>query len=231
MNLLKSGSHRITLYYGNQKLNGAPYNHTGMDFVKSPSSLDYIVAAAKGKVVKVVTNVKGYLKGSYGNHVILEHANGVKTLYAHMKYGTVNVKVGQVVEKGAVLGYMGATGFVTGAHLHFEVRVNDKCVDPLPYFQDKKAIQPYGYVAPKKSTTTNTKEYKVRVDKKCGAYVRKEPNTKSAIVPQPGNQKLLNKGDVFVAVGTVKGEKVSGNDIWFKSRKGNYVWSHGLTKI
>jgi len=223
MNLLKSGSHRITLYYGNQKLNGAAYNHTGVDFVKAPSSLDYVVAAAKGKVVKVVTNVKGYLKNSYGNHVILEHANGVKTLYAHMKYGTVNVKVGQVVEKGTVLGYMGATGYVTGAHLHFEVRINNKCVDPLPYFQDKKTIQPYGYVAP----TT----YKVRVDKKCGAYVRKEPNTKSATVPQPGNQPYLYKGDVFVAVGTVQGEKVSGNDIWFKSQKGNYVWSHGLTRI
>lgn len=223
MRLLQSGSHKITLYYGSQKLNGAAYNHTGIDFVKSPSNLDYIVAAARGKVVKVVTNVTGYKKGSYGNHVILEHSNGVKTLYAHMKYGSVTVKLGQIVEKGQVLGYMGATGFVTGAHLHFEVRINDKCVDPLPYFQDKKSIVDYGYVAPT--------EFKVRVDKVCGAYVRKEPNTKSATVVQPGNQPYLKKGDVFVAVGTVKGEKVSGNDIWYKSKKGNYVWSFGLAKI
>lgn len=74
-------------------------------------------------------------------------------------------------------------------------------------------------------------EFKVRVDKSCGAYVRKEPNTKSATVPQPGNQKYLNKGDIFVAVGTVKGENVSGNDIWYKSKKGNYLWSSGLTRI
>ena len=74
-------------------------------------------------------------------------------------------------------------------------------------------------------------EFKVRVDKDCGAYVRTEPNTKSATVKQPGNQPYLKKGDVFVSVGTVKGENVSGNDIWYKSKKGNYVWSLGLTRI
>lgn len=74
-------------------------------------------------------------------------------------------------------------------------------------------------------------EFKVRVDKDCGAYVRKEPNTKSATVKQPGNAKMLYKGDVFVAIGTVKGEKVSGNDIWYQSKKNNYVWSGGCSKI
>lgn len=88
-----------------------------------------------------------------------------------------------------------------------------------------------GVFRPKAQDKISVTEFKVRVDKECGAYVRKEPNTRSATVPQPGNQKYLNKGDVFVAIGTVKGENVSGNDIWYKSKKGNYVWSSGLTKI
>lgn len=71
--------------------------------------------------------------------------------------------------------------------------------------------------------------FTVRVDK-AEANVRKEPNSKSALVPQPGAD-CLKKGDTFKAVGTVKGESVNGNNTWYKSAKGNYVWSGGLTKI
>lgn len=70
-----------------------------------------------------------------------------------------------------------------------------------------------------------------RVDKACGANVRKEPNTKSATVMQPGNQKYLNKGDKFECVDLVTGENVNGNNKWYKSKKGNYVHSNGITKI
>lgn len=76
----------------------------------------------------------------------------------------------------------------------------------------------------KKSTI---KEFKVRVDKSCGAMVRKAPNTKSALA----GSRFLNKGDVFIATEIVTGEKVSGNDKWYHSKVGNYVWSGGLTKI
>ena len=144
MNLLKSGNHKITFYYGNQTLNGVKYNHTGIDMIMGPSNLDYIIAAARGKVIKVVDNVRGYRKNSYGNHVILEHSNGIKTLYAHLKLGSINVREGKIIDKATNLGYMGATGSVTGAHLHFEVRINDKTVNPLPYFQDKIHIIGYG---------------------------------------------------------------------------------------
>ena len=79
---------------------------------------------------------------------------------------------------------------------------------------------------PPKPTPKPTTEFKVRVDKK-EANVRKQPNTNSALA----GSKVLYKGDVFVAVGTVKGENVKGNDIWYKSKKGNYVWSGGLKRI
>ncbi len=82
----------------------------------------------------------------------------------------------------------------------------------------------------KKEMDIGSLTFNVRVDKS-EANVRKEPNTKSAIVPQPGGAPRLFKGDTFIAVGEVKGEKVQGNDIWYKSAKGNYVWSGGLTKI
>ena len=77
---------------------------------------------------------------------------------------------------------------------------------------------------------TNNSTFNVRVDK-AEANVRKEPNTKSATVPQPGGAPRLVKGDIFKAVGTVNGENVGGNNIWYKSAKGNYVWSGGLTKV
>lgn len=70
----------------------------------------------------------------------------------------------------------------------------------------------------------------VRVDK-AEANVRTAPNTKSATVPQPGGFKCLKKGDKFEAVELVHGENVQGIDTWYKSKKGNYVWSYGLTRI
>ena len=72
--------------------------------------------------------------------------------------------------------------------------------------------------------------FNVRVDK-AEANVRKEANSYSELIMQPGGQDCLRKGDVFAAVGTVVGENISGNNIWYKSKKGNYVWSGGLTKI
>lgn len=75
-----------------------------------------------------------------------------------------------------------------------------------------------------------SKTFNVRIDKDA-ANVRTEPNTTSGFVKQPSGECYLVRGDVFESVGTVEGENVSGNNIWYKSKKGNYVWSGGLTKI
>ena len=143
MNVLKSKKEQITLDYGKQTLNGAPYNHKGIDIVKYRNQLDDIVAAQKGKVVGVRKDVKGFVSGSYGNYVKLEHEDGYETLYAHLSYGSVKLKVGDTVEAGEVVGYMGATGMAYGAHLHFEVRKNGKTVDPKPFLDDDKVIPAY----------------------------------------------------------------------------------------
>ena len=62
---------------------------------------------------------------------MLDHGEGVQTLYGHMS--KLNVRPGQEVKQGQVIGYVGSTGFSTGPHLHFEVRVGGQTKDPLAY--------------------------------------------------------------------------------------------------
>lgn len=69
--------------------------------------------------------------GGYGNRVEISHGDGTSALYGHMV--TITVSVGQVVEQGQVIGYVGCTGHSTGFHLHFEIKQNGTQVDPMPY--------------------------------------------------------------------------------------------------
>ena len=110
--------------------------HNGIDLVGTGYTLDYIVAHSAGTVVAVRSNYKttDSSGASYGNYVLIRHNNGYYTLYAHLKYGSVKVKTGDKVSKGQTIGYMGATGRATGAHLHFEVRnTSNVMIDPTPY--------------------------------------------------------------------------------------------------
>ena len=82
-------------------------------------------AAAAGTVI-----YSGWL-GGYGNLVVVDHGNGLSTAYAHAS--AILVSVGQTVSQGETVSLVGATGHVTGPHLHFEVRINGVAVDPLLY--------------------------------------------------------------------------------------------------
>ena len=103
--------------------------HYGIDIAKSGGS--DIVAAASGKVIKVI-----YSNSGYGNHILIDHGkkngNTYVTLYAHL--ASINVTQGQSVVKGQKIGYMGSTGFSTGTHLHFEIRQNGTEIDPMKYY-------------------------------------------------------------------------------------------------
>lgn len=129
MSVLKNGYEYMTSGYGNRTyyMNGNKISdfHLGIDLISAKYGTDYIVAFDSGKVV-----YSGY-NGGYGNVVYIDHENGYQTRYAHQQY--LNVKVGDYVNKGDVLGYMGATGNVTGPHLHFEVRINGNTVNPYDY--------------------------------------------------------------------------------------------------
>jgi len=83
-----------------------------------------IVASDAGKVVSVI-----YARYAYGNHIILDHGNGYRTLYAHMS--SISVKAGQTVFQGQAIGKMGSTGRSTGVHLHFEIIKNGVKINPL----------------------------------------------------------------------------------------------------
>ncbi|MDQ0151263.1 peptidoglycan DD-metalloendopeptidase family protein [Eubacterium multiforme] len=101
-------------------------NHNGMDIAGNMG--DPIVAAIDGVVKSIF-----YEKNGYGNVVILEHEDGIETRYAHMSKS--EVKEGDKVKKGDLIGRVGNTGRSTGPHLHFEVRINGSPVDPQNYLK------------------------------------------------------------------------------------------------
>ena len=114
----------ISSYFGWRTLYGQPNYHKGIDIPGSAGT--NIVAADAGKVLKVSKLTYGY-----GWHVIIDHGNGVSTLYAHCS--RLDVSVGDYVEKGQVVAGIGTTGNSTGNHVHFEVRLNGLQQNPLNY--------------------------------------------------------------------------------------------------
>ena len=119
----------ISSYYG-WRFNGTDF-HTGVDFTGSNVNGKKVVAANAGNVIFTKTT---YIPGkSYGKYIIVDHGGGYSTLYAHLS--SVNVSVGDYVKKGQSIGNVGSTGWSTGPHLHFEIRVNGKHTNPLPYLK------------------------------------------------------------------------------------------------
>ncbi len=134
---LDSQYQSITTYFGYDSWRNG--NHKGIDISGGGISGSNIYAAQSGTVISVV-NYCGHnygkswscgCGGGYGNYVIVNHGGNLATLYAHAE--DIIVSEGQHVEIGDVLGYVGSTGWSTGAHLHFEVRVNGSYVDPFNY--------------------------------------------------------------------------------------------------
>lgn len=104
--------------------------HTGID-IPAPIGTNFL-AANDGVVVKAEYNT------AYGNMVMIDHGGGVSTLYAHGS--KIMVSVGQQVKKGDVVLLVGETGYATGPHGHFEVRINGSPVDPLPYVTNQNGV-------------------------------------------------------------------------------------------
>ena len=115
----------VTSEYGMRvhPITGAYKLHTGTD-IGAPMGADF-VSAAKGVVIKATMNP------AYGNMVIIDHGGGVQTLYAHGS--EILVQVGQEVEAGTPVLKVGSTGYSTGPHAHFEIRIHGQTVNPLEY--------------------------------------------------------------------------------------------------
>lgn len=138
-------------------------NHSGVDYGYINGTPIY--ASESGKVIQCKTGeTRQWLANSpsdpykpasgtrplrtedYGNYVKIDHGEGYSTLYAHQKAGSISVRVGDTVKKGQKIGEVGTTGNSTGNHLHWEVRLNDRCIDPVPLldssFTDYGANEP-----------------------------------------------------------------------------------------
>jgi murein DD-endopeptidase MepM/ murein hydrolase activator NlpD len=97
--------------------------HSGVDWA-APFGTP-IFAAGTGSIEEIG------LKGGYGKYVKIKHANGYETAYGHMTAFAKGLDVGSKVRQGQVIGFVGSTGLSTGSHVHFEILVNDRFVDPI----------------------------------------------------------------------------------------------------
>ncbi|MDG5472370.1 peptidoglycan DD-metalloendopeptidase family protein [Jeotgalibacillus sp. ET6] len=109
-------------------------SHQGPRWGKHHKGID--IAQPDDYTIKTVDNgtvISAGNEGDYGNKVVVDHNNGLRTIYAHLD--KIHVKKGQIVKQGESLGIMGDTGFSTGIHLHFEVYSNGKLQNPMDYLE------------------------------------------------------------------------------------------------
>ena len=142
------GYTRITSEYGMRvhPITGVYKLHTGVD-ISAPIGANFI-AANDGVVIKAEMNV------AYGNMVVIDHGGGISTLYAHGS--EILVEVGQSVKRGDSVLKVGSTGYSTGAHAHFEVRINGVTTNPIPYITNGLVPGEESSKSENSNTTENT---------------------------------------------------------------------------
>jgi murein DD-endopeptidase MepM/ murein hydrolase activator NlpD len=105
-----------------------------LDFTASTGTPVYATGNGTVKTVK-------YTRSGYGKHIIIDHGYEYETLYAHLS--DYNVKRGEKVIRGQVIGFVGSTGRSVAPHLHYEVKLNNKKVNPAPYCYNDLSIEEY----------------------------------------------------------------------------------------
>lgn len=127
-------SYTLTSKFGFRKLEAESNGraHQGIDLA-APNGTPYY-AVARGKVILARFN------GGYGYNIMIDHGGGVVSVYGHSS--SLGVKEGDTVEAGQVIGKVGDTGYSFGPHLHLEIRVDDKQVDPIEYLKGYGADVP-----------------------------------------------------------------------------------------
>lgn len=130
------GSGRVTCIYQGYK------GHNGVDIGGNPAGTSMEIVASKAGTVSYVTTAcshdfaKSYncgCAGGFGRYIKINHGDGTETIYAHLR--SINVSVGQYVNQGQKIAMMGTTGWSSGVHLHFEVRVNGTPQNPQNYIK------------------------------------------------------------------------------------------------
>jgi len=108
--------------------------HAGLDFTAPQGTPIY--ATAEGRV-----SLSGNSGNGYGNHVVIDHGFGYETLYGHMV--RVKARLGQMVKRGEIIGWVGSTGKSTGPHLHYEVHKGGRPIDPIYFFYNDLSPEQY----------------------------------------------------------------------------------------
>ena len=108
--------------------------HYGMDFT-APAGAE-VYATGNGVIIGVLSSKRGL-----GNHIILDHGFGYTSIYAHLS--SFNVRVGQKVQRGDVIGFVGSTGTSVANHLHYEIKLNGVNIDPVNYYFEDLSSEEY----------------------------------------------------------------------------------------
>jgi murein DD-endopeptidase MepM/ murein hydrolase activator NlpD len=131
---IKGGIGHVSMTFGQNEnpFTGQYYIHKGID-LSTYRQGDPIVTTADGQIVTV-----DYDPGGFGNYIIIKHKHGFYTRYAHML--SVQVRTGQRVQQGEVVGRIGNTGLSTGPHVHYEVHIGSDVVDPSKYLNIRSTL-------------------------------------------------------------------------------------------
>lgn len=129
---------RIAGFFGRRThpIYKTPHHHSGHD-ISAPLGTD-VYSTGKGVISRVV---RSRARRDYGTFIEVDHGYGYKTFYAHLD--EVNVRVGEEVTRGDVIGLVGNTGASTAPHLHYEVRLNGRAVDPINYYFNDLSADEY----------------------------------------------------------------------------------------
>jgi len=130
---VRGGLGNVTMFFGPNinPIHGQYYIHRGID-ISTRRFGDPVVATADGQVVTVDYT------SDFGNYIIIRHKHGYYTRYAHLQ--SFRAKIGQRVQQGEVIGYIGDTGISTGPHLHYEVHIGSDVVDPYRYLTIRSSM-------------------------------------------------------------------------------------------
>lgn len=196
--VLKNQNEKITSNYGNRSFymqdRLVSDFHKGIDLIDKNEKNDHIIAFEDGVVIETRDSVEGYdATKSAGNYVYIKHDNNYTTRYLHMKLGSVRVKKGDKVKKGSIIGYTGATGYVTGTHVHFEIRNNNIAEDPLPYLEGTNKIIKTKIYLGTKVTKDTTKDQIMIKENITDLRVRESPNGKILGYINPGIYNIISK--------------------------------------
>ena len=196
--VLKKQNEKITSNYGNRSFymqdRLVSDFHKGIDLIDKNEKNDHIIAFEDGVVIETRDSVEGYdATKSAGNYVYIKHDNNYTTRYLHMKLGSVRVKKGDKVKKGSIIGYTGATGYVTGTHVHFEIRNNNIAEDPLPYLEGTNKIIKTKIYLGTQVTKDTTKDQIMIKENVTDLRVRESPNGKILGYINPGIYNIISK--------------------------------------